>query len=760
MALVALLGVAALFAFYVVKSQGVSKGSWDDYALAKVRFDDQGIPTIEGKDWLTVSEAQGYVVASDRLWHMDLVRRKSGGRLAEWFGDKAYEMDVAAQMEDRIGLTQRAHAALPPAERRYCDAYAKGVNAYIKDHQDDWGLEYTLLGAKPEPWTCADSLLVLLEMAGILSVSAADEAQQSVWKHALPEEWRALLYPTAHPWNKPLFLPSLDTVEHGMPQLPPEAAYLPARPISPEDTAAVTTTDKDAVGSNNWAYRGSAGHFLANDTHLGNGVPGVWYAIRLRLSSSAWVVGATIPGLPGIVLGMNPHVAWAFTNVGEDVDDYLLESISADGQQYLAAQGAEGDDWRPIEYKTFEIKVRGEAEPRVVKAAFTHRGPLANRRWLGDGLYSRQWLPLKDGILRLPTIDLMNVTDLEGVDRAIDEMRTPAQNVVAMDRAGNISYRVSGTGVRRRVSGRTPQPALVGEWLGFEPMSERRRKRLPATEGLTAHLGTANERNWVDAYGHVFYNDDRRARIDEVLGARGDLTQADMEALHLDSVGRFRRELLLWVVSRWSGGTGRAAELAEAWNKWDGSARSDPLSARRASLVEALMAELFLGRVARAHLSEEQRKTPYSWSLKRAWLVKIISEPGDAGVAPFGLTAAEVASYVMNKMAEANVVEPHQLVNRWKGQHPFATRLPVIGRLFKIEEFPQWGAHDLVNAEQPTFGPSMRMVWNLSSPQDSTWIFPIGQSGHAGTEHYDDLHAFWRDNVRFKVFTPDFEWVF
>src|SRR5262249_47305798 len=161
------------------------------------------------------------------------------------------------------------------------------------------------------------------------------------------------------------------------------------------------------------------------DPHLGNGVPDIWYALRLKVAADDWAVGVTVPGLPGVVLGMNPAVAWAFTNTGEGVDDYLKETLSGDGAQYLRRPG----EWAKVDHKPFAIKVRGEAAPRTIVASFTERGPLAPRPHLGSDQYARQWLPLKPGMLRLPTGRIMRAKSLAELDAAFDAMAAPAQNV-------------------------------------------------------------------------------------------------------------------------------------------------------------------------------------------------------------------------------------------------------------------------------------------------------------------------------------------
>jgi penicillin amidase len=755
-ALVLLIAAGGVYGVWLIRHQGVPPEAWATFGLAKVRFDAHHIPTIEASDWPTAVQAQGYVVASERLFQMDLIRRKAGGRLAEWFGAPAFEHDAKNAAEDRLGTAQRGARSLPEEERFFCEAYAKGVNQFIQDYRGRWGLEYALLRVEPEPWACADSLLVVMEMAEFLTSTAQIDAEQAPWRRALSPAWKEWLFPTEHPWNKPLF-----GVPSGLKPPPPEE-HLPLAPISAAEQASTEKLFEDgvAIGSNSWAYSGKNGVFLANDPHLGNGVPSIWFANRLKVTKADWVVGVSIPGIPAATIGMNPAVAWSFTNTGEDVDDLLEEKLSEDGSRYLARVDQDGEKWEPVRRETFLVKVKGEGEPRKVEAMFTHRGPLAKRPHLGDGLYSRQWLPLKEGMLRLPSIDILRARTAEDLHAALDHMRAPAQNAIFVTHRGDIGYRVGGTGVVRAATGLEVQDALVGEWRGFEAPETRRRLSLPADASGARWLATANERIWVDRFGHHWWAEDRKERIARRLAERDDYRREDMEALQLDTNSRLRAALLHWIAAKATPRSDSSRALADRWRAWDGASRTDPVIFAQSESAEIHLVNLVTSRVRAAFLDEDAKGASYVSWLRRAWLVSAIETTSGDGFAPFGLVDADLATYLLERVHKEGPPEPHQLSNRWKGQHPFAARIPVLGRLFAIEEREQWGAIDLVDASRPTHGPSLRMVWDMSKPWESTWTFPIGQSGHAGTPHYSDLQATWFDGKPYRVFEDPKEWEF
>lgn len=735
------------YAVFKVKRQGLAPGELST-ATATVTVDDHGIPTIEAGDWQSVAETQGFVVASDRLFLMDLYRRAAGGRLAELLGPTAVDFDRRHRNEDWEGVAERAVASLDSNARGLIEAYTRGVNRFIRDYEGRWGIEYWLIGVRPDPWTPKDSLLVLLQMCDQLAVAAHSEADREIWRQKLPPEWYAFLFPRNHPWNRPLFggAPGGITL--------PESK-LKKKKVEPSELSAAPVPSHDVLGSNSWGWCGKSGCFLANDPHLGASVPHLWYAVRLRTSPKDWVVGVSIPGLPGVVLGMNPYLAWAFTNVGEDVDDYLLEEV--EGDRYVAAVEDGEKVWKAIEERPYEIRVRG-GEPVKGVARFTHRGPLSERPHL-TGLYSRQWLPLKEGVLDFAS-RLNFATTWEEANAALDRMAVPAQNVLVMDRRGNLGYRASGTGVIRRVSGRRPQRALEGEWEGLLPRSTRPRllfyaKTATLSADRSRFIATANQRIWVDEYGHRWADDLRHARIREVLASRDDFEREDMNALQLDTKSEYHRRLVTWVAAHAEPQNALERATAQRWKSWSGVAKEDPDVFTEALEVERLFMTFCLARVRRRFGVPAER--PYYARLDSGWVLKVLGTKGAIEV--FGVKEADLAGAILRRVSKAKRA-PYYVENRWQAQHLFAGKIPLVGGLFAVDEPYQYGWSGLVRVERPKFGASTRLVWDLSDPENSTWSLPVGQSGHVGSPHYADLQKDWAEERPMKVFDDRFDWWF
>jgi penicillin amidase len=774
---------AALLAFgaaaYLHTHQGLSAAEWREFSArtgTKVSFDAHGIPTVEAPSWPQVIEAQGYVVAAERMFHMDMLRRSASGELAELLGPDLVARDRGRRDEDWLGAAERAVGALPARERELVEAYTRGVNRFLKEHGAAAGSEYWLLRARPRPWTPRDTMLVFLMMCEQLSASAQREASEARWMEHLGADWFPFLFPEDHPWNQPYF----GEPQRKGPALP--GGRLPPAPIAPDELAALIAApgeEEDTLGaSNSWGWCRGRRCILANDPHLGATVPHLWFAMRLRVSAKDWAVGVAIPGIPSVILGMNPYLAWAFTNVGEDVDDYFVEDLSPDGKNYLKEVVAGEEKWAPVEERPYRIEVKGGAPVEGV-ARFTHRGPLAQRPHV-EGWSSRMWLPLQPEMLRF-TIGLPFARSWDEANVALDDFRVPAQNVLIADRRGQLGYRAGGTGLVRRARGRFPARAVGGEWAWFEDPSQRPRLHyylrdgvrvsrsggptVTATAAVTSTVGgadlprflaTANERIWVDQLGHAWAEDLRKERIRSVLSAAESFSAADASRLQLDTVSRYHRRLLEWVAEH-SGADADAAPVLSRWKAWSGAAVDDPTTFTEALLIEKGLIDLCVGRVRRRFLPEAERDLPYTARLDSAWVLTAMDTPG--GFTVFGFDEAELARALLARVRAQAGAPRYTVENRWQAQHPFA-RLPYVGRFFRVPEPEQPGWWTLVRVETPRYGASTRLVWDLGEPRNSTWSLPMGQSGHAGSTHFADLQPLFHAGKPLTVFAADEEWWF
>lgn len=128
---------------------------------AQIRFDDRGIPYVEASSDRDLWLVEGYVHASDRIFQMDMLRRAARGQMSEVFGDQCLVDD---KLMRTVGISKLADAELKKLSqdvRAYLDAYAMGVNEYLRRNVKTLPLEFAMLAYRPEPWKPADTLCVL-----------------------------------------------------------------------------------------------------------------------------------------------------------------------------------------------------------------------------------------------------------------------------------------------------------------------------------------------------------------------------------------------------------------------------------------------------------------------------------------------------------------------------------------------------------------------------------------------------------------------
>jgi penicillin G amidase len=719
LAIITLTGLG-VFGWRYIKKQGLTDSELSNYTGAKIARDQRGVFKIEGHAWTDLIEAQGFAIASERFFQMDLMRRKADGALSELFGASALEFDRQQRKQDWRYYAGLAEQTLPDRQRTTCEAYARGVNFFLHSHPEQVGIEYPILRTTPAPWTCVDSLLIVLLMADQMSHSWERDLDMKRWHDALPAEWWSYVFPLRHPWNHPLFEDALPTTDSATPKIAP----MPKTHLTTADFNMRPSADhRDLDGSNSWAYRGKNGAWLANDPHLGYQVPQLWAPVRLSTSDGWWILGTAIPGVPGVLLGMNQDLAWAITNTAEDVDDAVLESSADESAQR-------------------EIKIKGSAS-EFVTVKKSARGPVV--RDLGEGHYVvRQWIALKPGILSLPVESLAHATQWDSFNAALDEFKFVPLNFTMLDRLGNMGLRVSGCDIKRRNNGAFAEAADVSLWEDVCGTEKRRRLFNAFDSGAeSAYISTANQQLWVDGRLHNWSDDDRVSRIRDVLGQSSQLTSEDMRLLQLDTKSRFHKLLLDWLLKN-----GRTSFLPNAqkeqWEAWDGDSKVCPLCMSEADDGYQIFDQIILQTVARAFNKSGDSLPSVQREMRRVRVLTALES--STALESLGIDPNELASGLLQSLArvEARHTKPWQERNHWATQHPFVGRIPVLGKLFEIDEPQQYGSSATLRSEKPTQGPSTRIIWQPSNVANSLWSFPTGSSAHPLSKLYNDWSKKWQ----------------
>ncbi|WP_437633777.1 penicillin acylase family protein [Sorangium sp. So ce854] len=720
-----------------------------------VASDRLGIPAIRAASREDALRALGFVTARDRLFQMDMLRRSSGGRLAEVLGRDLLEADTRQRLHGVAQAAAAIVARLPGSQRAALDAYAEGVNAYLRS-AEALPVEFGQLGYRPEPWRPEDSVLVVLEMFRALSATEDAERMRTVMTRSLPERVASFLLDDTDPYTRAL----LGAQAPAPPPLPaPELRALVAQHRAARaPSAGVLGADagEPPVGSNGWAVAGARTRdgraIVANDMHLELGVPNIWYRAELRYGDSA-LAGVVLPGVPVVIAGTNGHVAWGMTNLMGDVMDLVRIEVHPErADTYRTPSG-----WARFEVAQETIEVRGEPDVAVTVRR-TVWGPVAPRPLLGAPVAIR-WAALDpEGV----DLGLIEVDRARSVDEAADVMNAaggPGCNVLLGDRRGRIAWTVTGRMPRRRgLDGSVAVSWADGRagWDGYLPPAALPRvvdppsgfvvnanHRMPLPEGAPA-LGRDH------AHGY------RAHRITERLREARPVAEADMLAVQLDTRAELfevYRELALRALDGEAASRRPALAAARrALRAWDG--RADVSSVGLPLLVRfrrALADEVFAAWLAPSRAAEPDLEldlpdidTPLQRALAERSAELVPAREG--GLDAFVLEALERAAASLEQQRGARPLDELAwgAVSRVRIAHPLGASPELAARLNMPDE-PLAGCAACVRLASRRFGASERLVVSPGREAEGILHMPGGQSGDPRSPHYRDQQRAWVD---------------
>ena len=478
--------------------------------------DERGVPQIYGDSLTDIARAQGFVHAQDRFFEMDLRRHVTSGRLSELVGDAGLETDKVVRTMGWRRVAETELPTLDPQTRTTLQAYADGVNAYLRGRSPSQAsLEYVVLGTRVsdyqiEKWTPADSIAWLKAMAWDLRGDYSNELARARLSTRVTGAQIAELFPPYDTANTPIL-----TADQWAPRSTPgqvsssvpAALRSAATGASSRDVADAlgSASAQDAyaavgralgavpalmgrgegIGSNSWVVgpqRSATGKpLLANDPHLAPGIPGIWYQVGLHCRQKSEqcpldVAGFSFSGVPGVVIGHNDRIAWGFTNLDPDVSDFYLERV--DGNRVLR-----GTTWEPLETRREVIKVAGKPDETITVRSTRHGPIMSDVLPALDDAGERSPVPVVEGqtpptqqdfavsmawtgLQPAKTADAifaLNVAqDFTEFRQAARLFAVPAQNLIYADVDGHIGYQAPGQ-VPVRVS------AFKGAPPGFWP---------------------------------------------------------------------------------------------------------------------------------------------------------------------------------------------------------------------------------------------------------------------------------------------------
>ena len=740
-----------------------------------VERDSWGVPHIRANSLEDLAEAQGYVMAQDRLWQMDLLRRVARGQLSEVLGPKTLEIDKDFRTLNFGRAAERDVGMMPPEVRRVTEAYARGVNHFIEEHSSALPLEFTLLHYKPGPWQLTDTLMISCYMYRTLTDTRKRELNRAtVTAKVGPELARDLFSQEAAMDHFVVGDPNAGKDAKGTASTDDEddedetdaedvlkaerqVEATPGAADEPDLASALAANVSEwlersgrdirqSLGSNNWVVSGdhtaTRRPLLANDTHLELTLPSLWSEVHL--TAPGWnVKGFALPGAPMVILGHNERIAWGFTNNGADVLDLYVEKFNPANPDYYLVNG----QWKKADVYDEVIHVKGKPDEHL-KLVVTRHGPVVEQE--GGKSYAMRWTALEPGALSNSYNWLGKVQNWGEFREVMKDIWGPGQNVVYADVDGNIGYFLGGrVPVRKKGHGEVPVPGDTDdyEWTGYIPLEELPQVFNPDS-GL---IVTANARvigpnykpyitdRWEEPY--------RTARIFDLLHDKNDLRPEDMLKVQTDTFSYphlFLAEQLVAAAKTAPPKDPRAEKLVDQAKDWNGMADAN------SSVVSFLNAAMFaaLDLILEPHLGDDTQL--YQWR-KLAFLQRVLTErPGrwlPAEYRNYDELLSAAADLGVKRLAEETREAdpddwPWKRFNYLDMLHPIG-REGFLKKVLSISNHPQSGTLWSPRAADRHHGPSERFVADLADWDDSIIMITGGESGQPGSEHYRDQFPYW-----------------
>ena len=735
-----------------------------------------GIAHIYARTEADLFFAQGYNVAQDRLFQLELWRRQATGTLAEILGPHALASDRGARLLRYRGSMDAELAHYHPRGAAIVGAFIRGINAWVDRTEADPALlpiEFRALGIRPGRWTPE----VVVSRHNGLFRNASQEIQHARLVHLLGvEATRGLL--DLHPGQPDLTPdPKLDLPALGDEVLASYRAsrasvfFRPDDLIPPYRGAAgpeESPTEKTGAagietrGSNNWVVAGGRtttnAPLMANDPHRTIDLPSLRYWVHLI--GPGWdVIGGGEPALPGVSIGHNRDGAWGLTIFPVDQEDvYQYETDPADPTRYRF-----GDGWESVRTERESIPIKGAA-PAEVELKFTRHGPILHDDPARHRLTALRAAWLEPGAAPyLASLRIDQATTWDEFRAAAGFFRTPSENLVWADRAGAIGWQAVGIApIRRGWDGLLPVPGDGRfEWTGFVPPDQ-----LPHdTNPPGGWLGSANQDNLPPRYpfavGFQWSEPFRYQRIAEVLGGAGRLSPADSIELQQDELSRPARALVPLLL-RLEPQNARARQARDRLAHWNFVMGRDSVAAAIYAAWEKAVRTAVWERVVPA--SAREILPARQLSLTR--IIRLLAEPDATWGDNPAATRDALLLGALDQAVDGLTRRLGPEVTLWRyGQpaykhltlrHPLSASVtPALRAQLDLGPVPRGGSAYTVNntsdADNQATGASFRIIADAGDWDRSVGTNTPGQSGDPASPHYRDLLLPWAQGEYFPV---------
>lgn len=750
-------------------------------ASVEIERDALGVPTVRAANRADAARGLGFLHGQDRFFQMDLLRRQGAGELAELFGPAALDIDKDHRLHRFRSRAEARLKSLPAEHRQVLEAYAQGVNAGLQS-LGARPPEYLAIRMKPAPWRPEDSLVAVFAMFFELNDRRdRRDSDRGLMRDLLPPELAAYLSTGGTEWDAPLegdpILPPpmpgpevFDLAKEPRPAAPAKAAAL--APMNPIHPMAPTTpgldffpepaaTDRMAVGSNNWALSGAhtadGRGMLANDMHLGIGVPNTWYRASLIWNDAGGArrqtTGVTLPGTPMVAVGSNGHVAWGFTNSYGDWTD-LVELDVDPGNPNVYATPAGPKAFEKIE-ETIRVKGRPAVKMTVVETIW---GPVidADHKKRPRAL---AWTAHYPEALNLASLDLETAGNVAEAIRVAHRIGIPPQNFTVVDAAGHVGWTIVGAVPRRfGWDGQTPVSWADGTrgWNGWLGDAE-----VPAiVDPADGRIWTANNRTtggeFLAKLGNGGHDLGARARqIRDDLAKLEKATPKDFLAIQLDDralfLDRWRTlELAVLTPQAVAGHPERAEIRRMIETTWTGKASIDSSAYLAVRNFRLNLIDLVFSPITARCLAADPDFDPFRFNQLEGPLWEILEKRPEHLRNPAYKTWDEQLLAAVDRFSEDTRDLGPRLADRTWGRrntsnfrHPIALAVPALGRYLNVPRHPLPGDQNMPRVQSPGFGASERLAVSPGAEEKGIFHMPVGESGHPLSPYYMAGHDAW-----------------
>jgi len=751
----------------------VIKGLGDSVVIT---FDEADIPHIKANSPTDAVFALGYLHATERSWQLEINRRLASGRLSEILGNDTVSIDRFIRTLGVKRAAERQFDRYPVAAKRLLQAYADGVNA--GNAHLGWALpvEYFLTGSKPGHWSPTDSVAWMLMMAYDLGGNWQKELQRlelsqflstkQVWEITPP-------YDAGEPVSNMDFAKIYQDLKVFNPNAGPAEGKSNKLP-STELTSIPLPGGKEGIGSNNWALSGkltaSGKPLLANDPHLGLSAPAIWYFAHLN-APGLNVIGATLPGIPAVVLGRTDKLAWSFTNTGPDVQDLYIEQI--DPQNPGMYRGPDG--YLPFKVHQEIIDIKGAPSLNFLVKETRH-GPVISdsyaraKRTIDTSRFALalRWTALdleNQSVVGL--LDMNRAKDLDTFKEALQKNYAPMQNVVMADLEGNIAYQAAGVAPKRVLhQGLYGVAPALGwdkqfDWNGYVPFNQ-----LPSSNNPEqGWIATANQKiiavNDPNPLTADWEMPTRYDRIVELIKSKNSHDADYMKTMQADTLSLGATPLLplfkatqsnhklasqaLEISKTFAGDMKVDSAGALIFNAW-----ADQLTRNLFSRLGYLFTENYGSRNFRNSLILALQNPDSPWCDNPK--TTVVESCSDASNNAFNQALDYLSSQYGNDPKSWAWGKAHIAIS----EHRPLSKVPLVGEYFNIKTpFPgdgfsiNVGRPELLKSSNPyetIQAPSLRTIYDFSDLEKSLFIYQTGQSGWVQSKLYRNMNPLWAKN--------------